>query len=148
MSQRSSAPFPLSLSTMTLLLALEEYDVRFDEDTGLNIGLKQRGSQVKSGVGAGAGGRGGEQTVVFEVPGELRGRVKKDSVLLAVNNMPVRERDGTETERETESTYKIGMVWFSLSKRDFNFVPYCGFQPEQTRFQFCSVLRVSFTYVC
>lgn len=39
-----------------------------------------------------AEGGGGEQTIVFEVPGELRGRVKKDSVLMAVNNMPVSGR--------------------------------------------------------
>ena len=30
---------------------------------------------------------------MFEVPGELRGRVKKDSVLLAVNDMPVKLRE-------------------------------------------------------
>lgn len=45
--------------------------------------------------GDGGGGRarfGGEQTIVFEIPPELQGQVKKDSVLLAINNMPVRHR--------------------------------------------------------
>ena len=79
--------------------------MRFDEDTGLNIGLKQRGGQARGGrvqgavghvVGGGTGmragtGGGGEQTIVFEVPAELHGQVKKDSVLLAVNNVPVSE---------------------------------------------------------
>ena len=80
--------------------------MRFDEDTGLNIGLKQRGGHVRGGrrpkvghvggVGRGEGSdRGGgaaepEQTIVFEVPPELVGQVKKDSVLLAINNVPVR----------------------------------------------------------
>ncbi|CAM9136528.1 unnamed protein product, partial [Ectocarpus sp. 4 AP-2014] len=81
----------------------EEYDVRFDEDTGLNIGLRQRGGQMRSGgrvqgalghvVGGGGDGGGAragvEQTIVFDVPPELQGQVKKESVLLAVNNMPV-----------------------------------------------------------
>jgi len=78
--------------------------VRFDEDTGLNIGLMQRGGQIRGGrvqdavghvVGGGpaaGGGGGGEQTIVFEVPPELNGQVKKESVLLAVNNVPVSER--------------------------------------------------------
>lgn len=76
--------------------------MRFDEDTGLNIGLKQRGGQIRGGrvqdavghvVGGGpaGGGGGGEQTIVFEVPPELHGQVKKESVLLAVNNVPVSE---------------------------------------------------------
>lgn len=79
--------------------------MRFDEDSGLNIGLKRRGGHVRGGRvqdavghvvgGGGGGGRGGgEQTVVFEVPVELHGQVKKDSVLLAVNNMPVRKEGG------------------------------------------------------
>lgn len=51
---------------------------------------------VRRGLGGGGadggnGGRaGGEQTIVFEVPPELHGKVKKESVLLAVNKMPVR----------------------------------------------------------
>lgn len=94
---------------MVTLLVPKEYDVRFDEDTGLNIGLKQRGGQAKSGGVAGAEEGGGVQTVVFKVPGELRGRVKKDSVLLAVNNMPVRSRQ--ENDRAG-----FGMVWSSLRK--------------------------------
>lgn len=87
--------------------------MRFDEDTGLNIGLRQRGGQVRGGRmaavghhvgsvgrgggggggdgegGSGGGGGGGEQTIVFEVPPELAGQVKKESVLLAINNVPV-----------------------------------------------------------
>lgn len=87
--------------------------MRFDEDTGLNLGLRQRGGHDRSGIAVkvgnageggrsvdGAGGRGseeggrgggqGEQTVVFEVPPELHSQVKTGSVLLAINNIPVR----------------------------------------------------------
>lgn len=94
--------------------------MRFDEDSGLNIGLKQRGGEVKSGrvqdamghvVGGGGDGRGeGGQTVVFEVPAELQGQVKKDSVLLAVNNIPVRARAAGWLLPDTHSTLVVGLV--------------------------------------
>lgn len=89
--------------------------MRFDEKTGLTIGLRRRGGQSRgiigggrgdegaargegkrqgggaAGTGSGAGGGVGEQTVVFQVPSGLRGRVRIGSVLLAVNDVPVRD---------------------------------------------------------
>lgn len=118
----------------------KEYDVRFDENTGLNIGLRQRGSQLRPGkvaavrnarrrriegagerMGSGrgrdggetsysAGGRGpetgagGEQTIVFKVPPELRSQVKNESVLLAINSMPVRASWDCRRRRKLEDT--------------------------------------------
>lgn len=98
---------------MYRLLGTKEYTVRFDEDTGLTIGLRQRGGLNRGVLGTGRDSKGavnqestiagngsckdeggvswagGEQTIVFEVPPELRAKVKTDSVLLAVNNIEV-----------------------------------------------------------
>lgn len=105
----------------------KEYDVCFDEDSGINIGLKQRGGEVKSGrvqdamghvVGGGGDGRGeGEQTVVFEVPVELQSQVKKDSVLLAVNNMPVRGGGGGCCPTHTAEVGLVGVCSHSSALR-------------------------------
>lgn len=75
--------------------------MRLDEDTGIDIGLRKRGGHHRGVIRAGSeeknvmtrGNEGvGEQTVVFEVPRELRDTVKRGSVLLAVNNVPVSKR--------------------------------------------------------
>lgn len=99
--ERSDPSLPPSAARARVYGRLQEYVVRLDEDTGIDIGLRKSGGPNRGVIRAGSGEtsvmtRGnegvGEQTVVFEVPRELRDTVKKGSVLLAVNNVPVSKR--------------------------------------------------------